>query len=105
MMQFMSMFKLVVVLSLIPNLYALGEETTKTLPGNTIEATTASRESYILEGKLLNIEGKYWVVEDMASNQHRIHVGTKTTLPQSPKQAGDSIQAVVRANGLALLIQ
>ena len=45
------------------------------------------------------------MVEDMASNQGRIHIESEITLSQSPKQPGDSIQSVVRKNGYALLIQ
>ncbi len=105
MKRFLTICKFVVVLGLVPNISALGGETAKDLPGNVLEATTGSAESHILEGKLLHIEGEFWVVEDMASNQHRIHIGPKTTLPQAPKQSGDSVQAVVRKNGHALLIQ
>lgn len=102
---FLTLCKFVVVLGLVPNISALGGETTKELPDNALETTTGSGGSRILEGKLLNIEGEFWVVEDMASNQHRIHIGPETTLPQAPKQSGDSVQAVVRKNGHALLIQ
>ena len=102
---FFSVCKFIVVLSLVPVFPVLGGETTKELPGKTMETTTGSTGSHILEGKLLNIEGEFWVVEDMASNQRRIHIGSDTTLPQSPKQPGDFVQAVVRKNGHALLIQ
>ncbi len=84
---------------------ALGKETLKEIPSKTVEATTTSNGSHILEGKLLNIEGEYWVVEDHANNQRRIHVGPDTTLPQSAKKPGDSFQAVVRKNGHAIFIQ
>jgi hypothetical protein len=42
------------------------------------------------------IEEEFWVMEDMASNLDRIRMGSETTLSQSPKQPGDSIQTVVR---------
>jgi hypothetical protein len=102
---FLTLCKFVVVLGLVPTISSLGGETAKELSGNALEATTGSVGSHILEGKLLHIDGEFWVVEDMASNQHRIHIGPKTTLPQAPKQSGDSVQAVVRKNGHALLIQ
>ena len=105
MAHFFNIFGFVVVLTLVPLFPVLGGETLKELPGKAVEATTGSNGSHILEGKLLNTEGKFWVVEDLSGNQHRIHIGAKTTLPQTPKQTGDSIQAVVRKNGLALLIQ
>ena len=105
MTRFINICKLLVVFSLLPVFPALAGETTKELPGKALEATTGSNGSHILEGKLLNIEGEFWVVEDMANNRHRIHIGSNTTLPQSPKQPGDFVQAVVRKNGHALLIQ
>jgi hypothetical protein len=64
-----------------------------------------STGSNILEGKLLKIEGDLWVVKDSSGNQHQIHIGAKTILPQSPKQTGDTIQAVVRKDGHASFIQ
>jgi len=47
------------------------------------------------------IEGEFWMVEDMASNQGRIHIESETTLSQSPKQPGDSI-VTSTAEGLVL---
>ncbi len=94
-----------VVLSLVPIFSALGGETIKELPGKALETTTSSTGSHILEGKLLKIEGDFWVVEDFSGNQHQVHIGAETKLPQSPKQPGDSIQAVVRKDGHASLIQ
>ncbi len=96
---------LVVIFIFSPLFPALGGETVKEIPSNTVEAKPGSNGSHILEGKLLNIDGEFWVVEDMANNQRRIHIGPDTTLPQSAKQPGDSFQAVVRKNGHALLIQ
>jgi len=69
------------------------------------EITTGSIEPYALEGKLLNDKGKFWVMEDMSGNQHRLHIGAETTLPQSPKQPGDSIHAVINQDGEALIIR
>jgi hypothetical protein len=77
----------------------------KELPGKYLQADPSSTGSNILEGKLLKIEGDFGVVEDLSGNQHQIHIGTETTLPQSPKQTGDSIQAVVRKDGHASFIQ
>ncbi len=91
--------------SISPVFPALGEETKKEIPGKTVEATTASGGSHILEGKLLNIDGEFWVIEDLAKNERRIHIGPDTTLPQSAKKPGDSFQAVVRKNGHAIFVQ
>ena len=103
MTHFFKIYRFVVVLSLVPIFSALGGETIQELPGKALEATTVSTGSHILEGKLLKmIEEEFWMVEDMASNQHRIHKGSETTLPQLPKQPEDSIQSVVKKNGHAL---
>jgi hypothetical protein len=96
---------LFVVLSLVPIFSVLAGETMKILPGKSLEATPSSTGSNILEGKLLKIEGDVWVVKDLSGNQHQIHIGAKTILPQSPKQTGDTIQAVVRKDGHASFIQ
>jgi|GEM_PF-1524350 len=94
-----------VVLGFIPIFSVLAGETTKELPGNSLQTTTSSTGSTILEGTLMKIEGDFWVVEDLSGNQHKIHIGAKTILPQSPKQTGDTIQAVVRKDGHASFIQ
>jgi hypothetical protein len=94
-----------VVLGLVPIFSVLAGETMKELPGKSLQATPSSTGSNILEGKLLKIEGDFWMVEDLSGNQHQIHIGAETQLPQSPKQTGDSIQAVVRKDGHASFIQ
>ena len=91
-----------VAFGLVPISSLLAEETLKGLPGKSLQASTGSN---ILEGKLVQIEGDFWLVEDLSGNRHRIHIGAKTILPQSPKQTGDSIQAVVRKDGHASFIQ
>jgi len=93
------------VLGLAPTFSVLGGETMKEISGNSMETTTSSMASYVLEGKLLAVEGELWALEDMAGHQHRVHIMAETTLPQSPKQPGDSIHAVVNQNGHAQLIQ
>ncbi len=94
--------KLIVIFSLMPIFTAFSGETTKDVPTQAIESTSESTGSH---RKLLKAEGEFWLIEDKASNQHRIHIGSDTTLPQVPKQPGDSIQAVVRKNGHAIFIQ
>lgn len=105
----MTYFFLVVIFVAIafssPLLPAFGKETLKEIPSKTVEAKPGSNGSHILEGKLLNIDGEFWVVEDLTNNQRRIHIGPDTTLPQSAKKPGDSFQAVVRKNGHAIFVQ
>ena len=96
---------LFVVLGLVPIFSVLAGETMKEFPGKSLEATPSSTGINILEGKLLKIDGDFWVVEDLSGNQHQIHIGAETKVPQSPKQTGDSIQAVVRKDGHASFIQ
>ncbi|MDH5429130.1 MAG: hypothetical protein OEZ57_00880 [Nitrospirota bacterium] len=93
------------VLSVAPLHSVLGGEPMKDLPGNTKETTTGSLEPYALEGKLLNVDGEFWVMEDRSGNQHRLHIGAETTLPQASKQPGDSIHAVINQDGQALIIR
>ena len=93
------------VLGLFPNFSVLAGETMRELPGKSLQTTPSSTGSNILEGKLLKIEGDFWLVKDLSGNQHQIHIGAKTKLPQSPKQTGDTIQAVVRKDGHATFIQ
>ena len=94
-----------VAFGLVPISSLLAEETPKEFPGKSLQATPSSTGSNILEGKLVQIEGDFWLVEDLSGNRHRIHIGAKTILPQSPKQTGDSIQAVVRKDGHASFIR
>ena len=94
-----------VVLGLFPIFSVLAGETMKELPGKSLQATPSSTGSNILEGTLLKIEGDFWVVKDLSGNQHQIHIGAETILPQSPKKTGDTIQAVVRNDGHASFIQ
>jgi len=105
MMHVMKVSLLLGVLGLVPIFSVLAGETMKEFPGKSLEAAPSSTGSNILEGKLLKIEGDFWVVEDLSGNQHQIHIGAKTILPQSRKQTGDSIQAVVRKDGHASFIQ
>jgi hypothetical protein len=67
-----------VVFGLVPIFSVLAGETMKEFPGKSLEATSSSTGSNILEGKLLKIEGDFWVVEDLSGNQHQIHIGAKT---------------------------
>lgn len=104
-MHFLKVCLFACVLSLVPILPSLGSETMKEIPGRSLETTTGSTGPHILEGKLLTIDGDFWVVEDLAGNHHRIHIVADTTLPKNPKKQGDSIQAVVRTGGYASFIQ
>ena len=105
MTHFLKVCWFICVLSFVPILPSLGGETMKELPGRSLETATDSTGPHILEGKLLSIDGDFWVVEDMAGNHHRIHIVADTTLPHTPKKQGDSIQAVVRTGGHASFIQ
>ncbi len=67
-----------VVLGLVPIFSVLAGETMKELPGKSLQATPSSTGSNILEGKLLKIEGDFWMVEDLSGNQHQIHIGAET---------------------------
>ncbi len=99
--------QMILVLMLTPIFLASGicSETLQKIPSGSVEAATESTGSYILEGKLLKIDGEFWIVEDLAGDQHKLHVGPNTTIPQSPKEPGNSIQAVVQQTGHAVFIQ
>ena len=95
----------VIAISLMPFFHVLGEDQTSKIPGSSIDAVSRSTELYRLEGKLLKVEGEFWILEDLFGNQHRIQIGEETKLPTSPKQPRDSIYAVVTKNNHAESIQ
>ncbi len=105
MIHFLHIFTGVLVLTLLQHIPALGVENTKEQSSQTLNTNSSSGGSHILLGTLLNIEGDFWLVKDKTGNHHRVHIGPDTIRPHSPKETGDSIGAVVRKNGHALLIQ
>ena len=70
-----------------------------------MESVPSLTATYILEGKLLKIQGSVWLLEDMFGDHHRIQVGSETRVPLNTKHTGDSVHAVVRTNGHARIIQ
>lgn len=54
----------------------------------------------VLQGKLVKIEGEYYVVQDASGKEVRVHVGKDTVLDGRIK-AGDKIDAQVSADGHA----
>ena len=48
-----------------------------------------------LDGKLVSIEGNFYVIEDRAGKQHRLRLSNHATLLKGPKKPGDVIQLEV----------
>ena len=48
-----------------------------------------------LDGKLVSIEGNFYVIEDRAGKQHRLRLSNHATLLKGPKKPGDAIQLEV----------
>lgn len=68
----------------------------------TQESSTAFQT---LDGKLLKIDGEYYVIEDHSGNQKRLHVSKDTLLLTGPKQPGDPVRVEITKNGHAISIQ
>lgn len=81
------------------------EKPAGTIPGKTLEAKPGSQAFQIIEGKLKAIDGEFYVVEDSAGKQHRLHVSQDTLMVNGAKKPGDSLRADVTKSGHAISIQ
>ena len=48
-----------------------------------------------LDGKLIKIDGNFYVVEDISGTQHRLRLSQHATLLRGPKKPGDSVRVEV----------
>ena len=58
-----------------------------------------------LDGKLLKIDGEYYVIEDYEGREKRLHVSKETLMLNGPKQPGDSVRVEITKTGHAVSIQ
>ena len=57
-----------------------------------------------LDGKLLKIEGKFYVVEDLMGKRHRLRLSNHATLLNGPKKPGDTVRLEI-AEARAITVQ
>ena len=74
-------------------------------PGKSLSTNPSSAPFKIVDGKLLKVDGEFFVVKDPAGKERRIHVNKETVLLTGPKQPGDPIRAEITQSGHAISIQ
>ena len=79
----------------------LGEQMTET-DLNTLPSSNAFQT---LAGKLLKIDGEYYVIQDFDGNEKRLHVSKETVMLSGPKKPGDPVRAEITKSGHAISIQ
>jgi len=70
-----------------------------------LKAVPSSDAFQTLDGKLLKIEGEYYVIEDFTGKEKRLHVSKETLLLNGPKQPGDLVRVEITKSGHAISIQ
>ena len=73
--------------------------------GKGLSTTPSSQAFQTVAGKLVKIDGEFFVVEDPEGNQHRLHVNKRTVMLNGSKKPGDSLRAEVTKSGHAISIQ
>ena len=63
---------------------------------NTLPSSSAFQT---LDGKLLKIDGEYYVIKDFTGNEKRLHVSKETVMLNGPKKPGDSVRAEITKSG------
>jgi hypothetical protein len=69
---------------------------------NTLPSSNAFQT---LNGKLLKIDGEYYVIKDFTGKEKRLHVSKETVMLSGPKKPGDSVRAEITKSGHAISIQ
>lgn len=70
-----------------------------------IDTTPASTTTQTIDGKLLKIDGDFYVIEDLNGKQARLQVNKETKQLSGQKKPGDSVRAEINRNGQILSIQ
>ena len=73
--------------------------------GANIDTNTVSTAAQTIDGKLLKIDGDFYVIEDLNGKQARLHISKNTKLVNGKKKPGDVIRAEVNKSGHILSIQ
>ena len=77
---------------------------TSALSEKKINTNPESAAFQTVDGKLLEIDGEFYVVEDFTGKQLRLHVDKGTVLLNGPKKPGDIIRAEITKSGHAISI-
>ena len=70
-----------------------------------LKAVPSSEAFQTLDGKLLKVDGDYYIIEDFTGKEKRLHVSKETMLLNGPKQPGDLVRVEVTKSGHAISIQ
>lgn len=65
----------------------------------------AAKNSQLVDGRLLKIDGEYYILMDKAGKEVRVQVDSETQKMSGAKRSGDMIQAEVTDGGRAIAIQ
>lgn len=84
---------------------SMAESSKGQMPGKAIQAKPGSQAVQTVEGKLKAIDGEFYVVEDPAGKEHRLHVSKDTLMVNGAKKPGDMLRADVTSGGHAISIQ
>ena len=74
-------------------------------PGKSLNTNPSSSPFQTVDGKLLKVDGEFFVLKDPAGKERRIHVNKETVLLNGPKQPGDTVRAEITQSGHAISIQ
>ncbi len=73
--------------------------------GSGMNVETKSAPWQTLDGKLMKIDGEFYVIEDYNGKEFRLHVSKETKQLGDAKKPGDKIRAEITKSGHALSIQ
>ncbi len=71
----------------------------------TLNTDSKSSAFQTIDGKLLKIDGEFYVLEDSEGKERRVHVNKETLLLNGRKELGDTLRAQITQNGHAISIQ
>lgn len=71
----------------------------------TLNTDSKSSAFQTIDGKLLKIDGEFYVLEDSKGKQRRVHVNKETILLNGRKELGDTLRAQITPKGHAITIQ
>lgn len=65
----------------------------------------AAKNSQLVDGRILKIDGEYYTLMDKAGKEVRVQVDSETQKMGGAKRSGDMIQAEITNGGRAIAIQ
>ena len=96
---------LIVVAGLIAPISTLAEEKKPDISEQNLNTNSSSMSLHSIEGKILEIDGEFYVVEDPNGQRIRVHVGERTVMLSGAKRPGDPIRATIKKDGHALTVK